>query len=145
MRKLILSFLVLTAMLPFALAEERVWCLITDTGESVAMSDVLCLAAADDDSTFAVVLTNGAAIGGVRRAHFDISIPTGLMKPGIVVARDILQLMNAPAGSTVSIYGIDGKLMRQVPAGEEINISTLPPHTYYIIRLGQATFKFRKP
>ena len=145
MKKPILFFLILLLMIPLVKAEERVWCLITDTGESVAMSDVLCLAAADDDSTFAVVLTNGAAIGGVRRAHFDISIPTGLMKPGIVVARDILQLMNAPAGSTVSIYRIDGKLMQQAKADEEINISTLPPHTYYIIRLGQATFKFRKP
>lgn len=145
MKKPILFFLILLLMIPLVKAEERVWCLITDTGESVAMSDVLCLAAADDDSTFAVVLTNGAAIGGVRRAHFDISIPTGLMKPGIVVARDILQLMNAPAGSTVSIYSIDGKLMQQAKTDEEINISTLPPHTYYIIRLGQATFKFRKP
>ncbi len=29
-------------MLPFAMAEERVWCLIADSGESVAMSEVLC-------------------------------------------------------------------------------------------------------
>lgn len=127
------------------MAEERVWCLIADSGESVAMSEVLCLAAADDDSTFAVVLTNGTAIGGVRRAHFDISIPTGLTKPGIVVARDILQLTNAPAGSTVSIYSIDGKLMRQAKSDEEIDVSTLPANTYYIIRLGETSFKFRKP
>lgn len=137
--------LTLMLLLPQARAEERVWCLITDSGESVAMSEVLCLAAADDDSTFAVVLTNGATIGGVRRAHFDIEIPTGLTKPGIVVAKDFLHLTNAPAGSTVSIYSIDGKLMQQAKSDEEIDVSALPAHTYYIIKLGQTSFKFRKP
>lgn len=137
--------LTLMLLLPQARAEERVWCLITDSGESVAMSEVLCLAAADDDSTFAVVLTNGATIGGVRRAHFDIEIPTGLTKPCIVVAKDFLHLTNAPAGSTVSIYSIDGKLMQQAKSDEEIDVSALPAHTYYIIKLGQTSFKFRKP
>ena len=121
MKKVILILLTLPLLLPLW-GEERVWCLITDNGESVAMSDVLCLAAADDDSTFAVVLTNG-----------------------IVVARDILHLTNAPAGSNVSIYSIDGKLMRQAKSDEEIDVSTLPAHTYYIIKLGETTFKFRKP
>lgn len=144
MKKVILILLTLPLLLPLW-GEERVWCLITDNGESVAMSDVLCLAAADDDSTFAVVLTNGVTIGGVRRAHFDIEIPTGVTRPGIVVARDILHLTNAPSGSNVSIYSIDGKLMRQAKSDEEIDVSTLPAHTYYIIKLGETTFKFRKP
>lgn len=141
------KFLILILMLVISVAkaEERVWCLITDNGESVAMNEVFCLAAADDDSTFAVILIDGSAINGVRRAHFDLEIPTGLTKPSIVVAKDFLHLMNAPAGSTVSIYSIDGKLMLQAKSDEEIDVSTLPAHTYYIIRLGQTSFKFRKP
>ena len=125
--------------------EEKVWCLITDAGESVPMSEVLCLAAADDDSTFAVVLQGGDAIAGVRRAHFDMEIPTGLTKPGIVVARDVLNLTNMPAGSIARIYTIDGKLMQQARTDEEIDISALPSRAYYIIMLGQTSFKFRKP
>lgn len=127
------------------LAEERVWCLITDGGESVPMSEVQCLAAADDDSTFAVVLTSGDAIAGVRRAHFSMEIPTGLAKPGIIVARDVLQLSGTAAGSIASIYSTDGKLIRQARADEEIDISALPARAYYIIRLGETSFKFRKP
>lgn len=125
--------------------EERVLCLITDGGESIAMSEVLCLAAADDEATFAVVLTNGETIAGVRRTHFDTSIPTGIKKPGIVVARDILHLSKVPEGSTAYIYTIDGKLIGQAKANEEIDISALPSRAYYIIRLGETTFKFRKP
>ena len=126
-------------------AEEKVWCLITDGGESVPMSEVLCLAAADDDSTFAVVLKDGDAIAGVRRAHFSMEVPTGIVEPGIVVARDILHLTNSAAGSTAYIYTTDGRLMQQAKADEEIDISALPPRAYYIIRLGQTSFKFRKP
>ena len=135
MKKVILILLALPLLLPLWGEEERVWCLI---------SEVLCLAAADDDSTFAVVLRNGSTIGGVRRVHFGIEIPTGLTKPSIVVARDILHLTNTPAGSTISIYSIDGKLMQQAKSDEEIDVSALPSHTQYIIRLGQSSFKFRK-
>ena len=145
MKKVILILLALPLLLPLWGEEERVWCLITDSSESVAMSEVLCLAAADDDSTFAVVLRNGSTIGGVRRVHFGIEIPTGLTKPSIVIARDILHLTNTPAGSTISIYSIDGKLMQQAKSDEEIDVSALPSHTQYIIRLGQSSFKFRKP
>lgn len=145
MKRLTILSLTLLLLLPLARAEERVWCLITDSGESVAMSEVLCLAAADDDSTFAVVLKEGEAIAGVRRARFGMEIPTGIAKPSIVVAKDNLLLTNAPAGSTVSIYSIDGKLMKQAKADEQIDISSLPARTYYIIRLGKASFKFRKP
>lgn len=145
MKRLTILSLTLLLLLPLARAEERVWCLITDSGESVAMSEVLCLAAADDDSTFAVVLKEGEAIAGVRRARFGMEIPTGIAKPGIVVAKDNLLLTNAPAGSTVSIYSIDGKLMQQAKSNEQIDISSLPARTYYIIRLGKASFKFRKP
>lgn len=114
--------------------EEKVWCLITDAGESVPMSEVLCLAAADDDSTFAVVLKGGDAIAGVRRAHFDMEIPTGLTKPGIVVARDVLNLTNMPAGSIARIYTIDGKLMQQARTDEEID-NTIPGHTVDFCRI----------
>ena len=145
MKRLTILSLTLLLLLPLARAEERVWCLITDSGESVAMSEVLCLAAADDDSTFAVVLKEGEAIAGVRRARFGMEIPTGIAKPGIVVAKDNLLLTNTPAGSTVSIYSIDGKLMQQAKSDEQIDISSLPARTYYIIRLGKASFKFRKP
>ena len=145
MKKNILSCLALMLMLSSTKAEEHVWCLITDGGECVAMSKVLLLAAADDDSTFAVVLTDGSTIAGVRRAHFEKSIPTGIREPGIVVARDILHLTNIPAGSTASIYSTDGKLILQANVDEGIDISTLPPRAYYIIMLEKTFFKFRKP
>ena len=143
--KHLLTCMALVLLCPLTKAEQLVWCLITDKGESVAMSNVVCLAAADDDSTFAVVLTNGDAIVDVQRAHFEMNIPTGIKKPDIVVARDILHLTNVPAGSIAYIYTIDGKLIQQAKADEEININSLPPHTFYIIKLGEVSFKFRKP
>lgn len=145
MKKTVLSFLALFSLTFGAMAEERVWCLITDTGESVAMSDVLCLVASDDDSTFAVVLKDGSSIGGVGRAHFDIEFSTGIKEPSMVEARDLLHLTSVPKGCIAYIYSLDGKLMQQASADEEINISNLPSRAYYIIKLGQNSFKFRKP
>jgi len=145
MKRNILLLLALTLLLPLARADERVWCLITDVGERVAMSEVLCLVAADDDSTFSVVLTSGTTIANVRRAHFDVDVPTGIAKPGIVTCRDLLQLSNAPAGTAVSIYTLDGKLLQQTTSDEEIRVGDLPAHTYYIIKVGESSFKFRKP
>ena len=77
-RVIALAGLLLALFRISASAEEPVWCLMTDSGIAIAMSQVTCLVAADDETTFGIVLQDGTVLAGVRRATFDQTIPTGI-------------------------------------------------------------------
>ena len=109
MKRLTILSLALLLLLPLARAEERVWCLITDSGESVAMSEVLCLAAADDVSTFAVVLKEGEAIAGVRCARFGMEIPTGICPSSL--SHESVPASVSSSSSMESFKGFDPSLI----------------------------------
>lgn len=55
---------------PVVITETGPWCLITDAGDSIAMSRVAMLASVDRNSQFEVVTTDGANKVGVSTARF---------------------------------------------------------------------------
>lgn len=109
------------------------------------MTNVSCLAAADDDSTFSVILLDGSAINGVRRATFDQAVPTGIQQVGqsIFSAHNVISLSNLPSGSSATIIASDGRVVLKATADNDIDISALQ-RGVYIVRVGDSSFKFRK-
>ena len=125
-------------------AEEPVWCLMTDGGIAIAMSQVTCLVAADDETTFGIVLQDGTVLAGVRRATFDQTIPTGIEKPGETIFRvnKELSLEGVAPGTPVRVYDAGGKL-RQMGTARLTSLQSLPAGIY-IIQVNNTSFKIRK-
>lgn len=123
----------------------QVWCLVADGGRAVAMSDVRFLAAADNDSTFAVVLNDGSTIQDVRCVTFEQRIPTGIQaitRDPLCVAND-LSLEGVDPTMPVSVYTVGGQLVRRSTASS-ISLSSLAKGIY-IISVGHTNFKISKP
>ncbi len=127
-----------------ALAEEPVWCMMTDSGISVAMSEVTCLAAADDETTFGIVLQDGTVLTDVHRVTFGQTIPTGIEKPEGTIFRVTkeLGLEGVAPDTPVNVYDTDGKL-RQKGTARLISLSSLTAGIY-IIQVNNTSFKIRK-
>lgn len=143
-RTLLLAGLLLALSLHPALAQEERWCLVTDTGVSIAMNQVTCLAAADDETTFSVVLTDGSAIAGISTARFEQRIPTpikAVKDETIHVGRD-LSLEGLAPDTPVRVYDTTGKL-RQKGTANLISLTSLPAGIY-IIQVNNTSFKIRK-
>ena len=127
-----------------AQAEDETWCLVTNKEVVIAMSDVACLAAADDESTFSVVLTSGNVVTGVARATFEKRIPTGIRKTTddpIRVGRD-MSLEGVSPDTPVRVYDTEGKL-RQKGTARYVSLASLPAGIY-IIQVNNTSFKVKK-
>lgn len=136
--------------------EEKLWYAVTDTGESVEMSKVDMLVAADDDYTFAIVAADGTVlIDNVAYIHFVQSDTT---PSGIITARNddnmrlihgvvSSQLVLTGAKGRVSIYSANGTQVLSSQTNEEgetcLNVQTLPTGVY-VVKCGKAAFKFMK-
>lgn len=127
-----------------ASAEEPVWCMMTDEGIAVAMNQVTCLVAADDETTFGIVLQDGTILADVHRVTFDKSIPTGIEKPVESVFRvsKELGLEGVAPNTPVHVYDTSGKL-RQKGTAHLISLTSLPAGIY-IIQVNNTSFKIRK-
>lgn len=127
------------------LAEEPVWCLVTEDGKAIAMSRVSCLVAADDETTFSVVLKDGTTLDGLQKAIFDQRVPMGIKgvtDDPIRVNRE-LSLEGVAPETPVRVYGTGGKLLRQSTA-QLIELADLPSGIY-IIQVNGTSFKVAKP
>lgn len=126
------------------MAAEPVWCLLTDKGVVVAMNQVACLVAADEEATFGVVMKDGGLIDGVSRVTFERTTPTDIkemeQKP-FRVNKD-LSLEGVSPETPVYVYDASGKLLRQGVA-KSVELSDLQSGIY-LIRVNQTTFKIRK-
>lgn len=145
MRRLIVfAGLLLTLFRTPASAEEPVWCMMTDQGVAVAMSQVSCLVAADDETTFGIVLQDGTVLTGVKRVHFDQTIPTGIEKveEDIIRVSKELGLEGVAPNTPVRVYDTSGKL-RQKGTARLVTLTSLPAGVY-IIQVNNTSFKIRK-
>ena len=126
------------------LATEPVWCLQTDKGIAVAMNQVACLVATDEEATFGVVMKDGGLIDGVSRVTFERTTPTDIkemeQKP-FRVNKD-LSLEGVSPKTPIYVYDASGKLLRQGVA-KSVELSDLQSGIY-LIRVNQTTFKIRK-
>lgn len=145
MRRLIVfAGLLLTLFRTPASAEEPVWCMMTDQGVAVAMSQVSCLVAADDETTFGIVLQDGTVLTGVKRVHFDQTIPTGIEKveEDIIRVSKELGLEGVAPNTPIRVYDTSGKL-RQKGTARLVTLTSLPAGVY-IIQVNNTSFKIRK-
>ena len=71
-KKVILSAMLL-AVTATGFAEEQVAKLYTDNDQSAPLSEVAFFLAADNDTDFQIVLTNGEALLGVKKVQFRLS------------------------------------------------------------------------
>lgn len=143
MKQIIALAGLLLALLP-ASAEKSVWCMMTDSGIAVEMSQVTCLVAADNETTFGIVLQDGTILSGVHRVTFDQTIPTGIEKPEETIFRvnKELGLDGVAPGTPVRVYDTDGKL-RQKGTARLISLQSLPTGIY-IIQVNNTSFKIIK-
>ena len=127
-----------------ASAEEPVWCLLTDSGLAVAMDELSCLVAADDETTFGVVLLDGTVLDNIHRVTFEQTIPTSIKKPkqNIIRVNKELELEGVAPDTPVLLFDTSGKL-RQKSTANLVQLTSLPAGIY-IIQAGNTRFKIRK-
>ena len=125
-------------------AEEPVWCMVTDSGIAIQMDQVVCLVAADDESTFGIVLHDGSVMDKISRVTFAHIIPTVIKGPQETtfrVNRD-LGIEGVAPNTPIGVYDVSGKLRMKGTAGR-INLTVLPDGIY-IIQINNTSFKIRK-
>ena len=147
-KKVILSAMLIAATAT-GFAEEQVANLYTDNDQSAPLSEVAFFLAADNDTDFQIVLTNGEALLGVKKVQFRLS---GV---GSVVARhdvkaftvgESLHIDGCKAGDEISITDMSGHTLTHTTAtasGEQISVATLQPG-YYILQVAGNSVKFLK-
>lgn len=140
----------------FAGAENTpVWHLTTDTEQSVPMTEVDFLLAADETEYFSVVLKDGSQIDQVKQVVFEKKQATGLeeetrdRKPALypTIARSQLTLTGCQNGTRIRILSINGTLCREMTVTEQethIGVEDLTPGQY-LLQAGNNTLQFIKP
>lgn len=140
-----LGFLFISAARLQAQDDTQVWCLVADDVHAVAMNDVRFLVAADDESTFSVVLKDGNTIQSVRCVTFAQRIPTSIRAIATEPVRVTMNLCleGVDPSTPVSVYTTGGQLVSRGNASS-VNLSSLAKGVY-IVSVGQTNFKILKP
>ena len=136
-------------------AADKVWCIVTDSGQKIAMSNVNFMLASDVSETFNIVCDNGIVIYNVTKATFEIAEPTGISDvtddsegPSIKMlpASSSLKILGCSDGSRISVYDGVGRLVHQstISSSEhEVSLYGLPSGIY-ILKVGKNSIKFLK-
>lgn len=150
--KQLLSMLIVVCCAMTINAQVKEWSMKTDTGESVLLSEIDYLLAADDSRQFSIILKNGATIDNVNEATFSeatsiyqIKADDGLsLFPNPV--RATLNISGCQQGSTVAVLSLDGQLLISTVASAHsltIDVSNLPQGTY-LLKTDHSVVKFIK-
>lgn len=153
MRQLIITLLMFCSAT--AAMADNVWCMVTPTGQAIAMSDVdyLVSAGGQTPATFDIVLKDGSHIT-TGRIDFAQMEPTGIedVRPSAdepVISSVIdsqLTISGTAAGQQVTVYGLSGAtLLRTVTAEAQttLYIGNLTPGVY-VLKVGDTAIKFMK-
>ena len=136
-------------------AAEKVWCIVTDSGQKIAMSNVSFMLASDASESLNIVCNNGIVIYNVAKITFEIAEPTGISditddseEPSfkILPASSSLQIMGCAEGSKISVYDGSGRIVSQsivTSSNHEVSLMGLPSGIY-ILRVGNKSIKFIK-
>lgn len=152
MRKFLLSVMALLAV-GVAKADDKAWFLLTDTNVKVAADNVDYLLAADDDDHFTLVGKDGNTVADVKWVSLT-QAATGIdnMDAGganIVLptkAHDKLQLSGLANGTEVSVFSVDGRLVKNAKTNGstlDISVADLANGTY-ILKTPSSKVKFVK-
>lgn len=137
-------------------AADVVWCMVTQSGQTVPMSNVAYLLSAggSQPETFSIVLKEGDPIENVGKVNFarlettgiDTVKPTGEIPMITSLVGNQLTISATTSGQAVSVYSIGGVMMLStVTAGEEttLYIGNLAPGVY-VLKVGDTAIKFMK-
>ena len=151
MKKLFTFFLLSLALT--LQAADKVWCMVTDDGTTIALSRIGFLLVSDQSDAFSIVCNDGEVIYQVASVSFAQGEPTGISSATteaqqtlqLNVASSSLQLRGCQAGTAVTIYDVSGKTVRQevLPSDGTISIVGLPAGVY-VLKAGSASVKFLK-
>lgn len=153
MKKILLSILMLYALA--VNAADAVWCMVTNTGTVIPMSNVsYIIAEGAAPETFSIVLKSGSPIEGVGKASFSQQDATGITNvienggtPVLTRAfGDQLTISGAEEDLRIDIYSINGKLLKRDRTSNSqttIYIGDLTPGLY-VLRVGGSSLKFTK-
>lgn len=153
LRKLFLSLVLMVCVVP-ARAANEVWCMVTQSDQAIAMSQVYYLLSLGDDSeVFTIVCHDGSTIENVTKVTFCQTIPTGISSPVTHetalrqrVVGNTLVLLGCTEGTAISIVDLSGKTALQTAAQSRqttIDISALTSGVY-VLRVGETNLKFLK-
>ncbi len=152
-----LAFILVLGSVSLCMGAEGIWCAVTDKGESLELSRVSCLVAADDADVFSILLVDGSAVDNVKNIEFSKLMPTAVSLPvnkgcDIMFNADgvgnTLKVINLPPPcSRVAIMSLDGHCLieKSVGSGRDVilDVSALSPG-YYILSVGSTAIKFCK-
>jgi hypothetical protein len=136
-------------------AADKKWAMVTQSGETVLMSDVSYLLYADNATAFSIVKKDNSMISEVSKVSFLQVEATGIASvQGAVseisllsnVVTDHLTLSGVQSGTKIQIFSISGKQMDESAAcGESCQISVADyPNGLYILKVGRTSIKFIK-
>jgi hypothetical protein len=151
-RILLLLFLFLSLGMQ---AAEEFWCMRTQGGELVRISDVSYLLTSSGAKDFTIVKSDNSQLQGITSVSFVKSTATGIasvaatpQEPALYaheVGTD-LTILGTATGQPVYIYNAGGRLVRTARTAADqtsIDVSSLA-HGLYILRVGRSSVKFIK-
>ncbi len=152
MKKLLLLILLCTSL--FANAADKVWCMVTNDGKNVAMSQISYLLAADQTEGFSIVCNNGEVLYKVSQVSFAQAEPTGIGsliaedkdEPAVMVASSSLRIMGVAGSEELMIYDAAGRTVMRyaiTSRDETVSINALSAGLY-ILKVGKTSVKFLK-
>jgi hypothetical protein len=151
----LLSFVLLLGIMPrTAKADGLEWCLVTNTGKTVALKNVSYLLSADNNKTFSIVEKSGAAISQVSKISFIKDVDTGLKNVQTVSGASVtmesvtntMTISNLTTGSRISIQSLSGAEMLNTISTEDavtVNVSGFTSGIY-LLNVNGKSIKFIK-
>ncbi len=152
MRKFITLLLLGTAI--SLSAAEKVWCMVTDSGQKIAMSNVSFVLASDASESLNIVCNNGTVVYRVSKITFEQAEPSGISgikddsesSISLLPASSSLLISGCAENIMASIYDGGGRLVRQsvmTSGTHEISLVGLSAGVY-ILKAGDRRVKFLK-
>lgn len=152
MRNFLLLFAAFGAF-ALTMSADNPWKLKTDTGETIAVSDVGYFLASDESDLFTIVLNDNTVVGGVSSVTFD-STPTAINSAsqsdhGQVLFQQVensLRLSGLKDNASVEVFNAAGICVQKSKSQNgkaTLDVSELPTGTY-ILSVGYTAIKFIK-
>lgn len=155
MKKKLLLSLVMLAMTMASWGADKVWCMQTNTGQLIRMSNVAyILAEGAEPETFSVVLKEGNPVENVGKITFLQADPTGISQ--VETSDDIsmltqvmgneLVISGTAEGQIVAVLSVSGAMLQQAVtthSSTHLYIGNLTSGVY-ILKVGNKAIKFIK-